>query len=62
MVTLALLQGVLHTFVIFVARIIGSVVDRAFKNDREESGIGFFLTTLVAQIVRCQTCRYPQYD
>src|SRR5271165_1906666 len=52
MVTLALLQGVLNTFVIFLARIIGSLVDRAlFKNEREESGIGFFLTTLVAQIV-----------
>ena len=46
MVTLALLQGVLNTFVIFLARIIGGIVDRAlFKNDREESGIGFFLTT-----------------
>jgi heat shock protein HtpX len=52
MVTLALLQGVLNTFVIFLARIIGSIVDRAlFKNDRGESGIGFFLTTMVAQIV-----------
>jgi heat shock protein HtpX len=52
MVTLALLQGVLNTFVIFLARIIGSLVDRAiFRNDREGSGIGFFLTTLVAQIV-----------
>jgi heat shock protein HtpX len=52
MVTLALLQGVLNTFVIFLARIIGGLVDRAlFKNDREESGIGFFLTTLVAQFV-----------
>ena len=52
MVTLALLQGVLNTFVIFLARIIGSIVDRAlFKNERGESGIGFFLTTLVAQIV-----------
>src|SRR5271155_4274677 len=52
MVTLALLQGVLNTFVIFLARIIGGLVDRAvFRNDREESGIGFFLTTLVAQIV-----------
>jgi heat shock protein HtpX len=52
MVTLALLQGVLNTFVIFLARIIGSIVDRAlFKNDRSESGVGFFLTTLVAQIV-----------
>jgi heat shock protein HtpX len=47
MVTLALLQGVLNTFVIFLARIIGSFVDRAlFKNDRDESGIGFFLTTM----------------
>jgi heat shock protein HtpX len=52
MVTLALLQGVLNTFVIFLARIVGSIVDRAlFKNDRQESGIGFFLTTMVAQIV-----------
>jgi heat shock protein HtpX len=52
MVTLALLQGVLNTFVIFLARIIGGLVDRAvFRNDREGSGIGFFLTTLVAQIV-----------
>jgi heat shock protein HtpX len=52
MVTLALLQGVLNTFVIFLARIIGSFVDRAlFKNERSESGIGFFLTTMVAQIV-----------
>jgi heat shock protein HtpX len=52
MVTLALLQGVLNTFVIFLARIIGGIVDRAlFKNDRDEAGIGFFLTTLVAQIV-----------
>ena len=52
MVTLALLQGVLNTFVIFLARIIGSIVDRAvFKNDREESGIGFFITTMVAQFV-----------
>jgi len=52
MVTLALLQGVLNTFVIFLARIIGNIVDRAlFKNERGESGIGFFLTTMVAQIV-----------
>ena len=52
MVTLTLLQGVLNTFVIFLARIIGSFVDRALlKNDRGQSGIGFFLTTMVAQIV-----------
>src|ERR1700688_514635 len=52
MVTLALLQGVLNTFVIFLARIIGGILDRAlFKNDREESGIGFFVATMIAQIV-----------
>lgn len=52
MVTLTLLQGVLNTFVIFLARIIGSIVDRAvFRNDREGSGLGFFITTMVAQIV-----------
>jgi heat shock protein HtpX len=52
MVTLTLLQGVLNTFVIFFARIFGSIIDRAlFKNEREESGIGFFLTTMVAQLV-----------
>src|SRR6202795_5093919 len=52
MVTLALLQGVLNTFVIFLARIVGGIVDRAiFKNDREESGIGFFVATMIAQIV-----------
>ena len=52
MVTLALLQGVLNTFVIFLARIIGGIVDRAIlRNDRQGSGIGFFLTTMVAQFV-----------
>jgi heat shock protein HtpX len=52
MVTLALLQGVMNTFVIFLARIIGGLVDRAvFRNDREGSGIGYFLTTMIAQLV-----------
>ena len=52
MVTLTLLQGVLNTFVIFLARIIGGIVDRTLlKNDREGSGLGFFVTTLVAQFV-----------
>jgi heat shock protein HtpX len=52
MVTLALLQGILNTFVIFLARVIGGLVDRAvLRNDRDESGIGFFLTTMIAQVV-----------
>ena len=51
MVTLALIQGVVNTFVIFFSRIIGYVVDRViFKNERGE-GIGFFITVMVAQLV-----------
>jgi heat shock protein HtpX len=50
MVTLALLQGVLNTFVIFLARVIGSLVDRAiFRNDRGDAGIGCVAATLMAQ-------------
>lgn len=51
MVTLALIQGVVNTFVIFLSRIIGYIVDRAiFRNERGH-GPGFFITSLVAQIV-----------
>ncbi len=51
MVTLALIQGVINTFVMFFARIIGNLVDRAvFKNERGH-GMGFYLTTFVAEII-----------
>jgi heat shock protein HtpX len=51
MVTLTLIQGVVNTFVIFFSRIIGYVVDRViFKNERGE-GMGFFITTMIAQLV-----------
>ncbi|HEX4975730.1 MAG TPA: protease HtpX [Pseudomonadales bacterium] len=52
MVTLALIQGVVNTFVMFFARIIGSVVDRALSKDENQSyGMGFYITTFVAEIV-----------
>lgn len=52
MVTLALIQGVVNTFVMFFARIIGSFVDRAvFKNDSDSPGMGYFITSLVMDIV-----------
>lgn len=52
MVTLTLIQGVVNTFVIFFARIVGSIVDRAvFRNESERGGIGYFITVMVAQIV-----------
>ena len=51
MVTLTLIQGVVNTFVIFLSRIIGYIVDRVIlKNERGE-GIGFFITVMVCQIV-----------
>jgi len=52
MVTLALIQGVLNTFVIVLSRIVGYFVDRVLlKNDRDSVGIGYFVSSLVAQIV-----------
>lgn len=51
MVTLALIQGVVNTFVMFFARIIGRTVDRAvFRNERGP-GIGYYLTTILAEMV-----------
>lgn len=51
MVTLALVQGVVNTFVIFLSRIIGHIVDRVIlKNDRGY-GIGYFVSVIAAQIV-----------
>jgi heat shock protein HtpX len=51
MVTLTLIQGVLNTFVIFLSRLIGYIVDRVIlKNDRGQ-GIGYFVTVIASQIV-----------
>jgi heat shock protein HtpX len=52
MVTLALIQGVLNTFVIVLSRVVGYFVDRVLlKNDRDSGGIGFFVSSMIAQIV-----------
>ena len=51
MVTLTLIQGVVNTFVIFLSRAIGFIVDKLIlKNDRGQ-GIGFFVTVMVSQLV-----------
>ena len=51
MVTLTLIQGVVNTFVFFFSRIIGNFVDRVIlKNEDDGPGIGFFVSSLVAQI------------
>jgi heat shock protein HtpX len=51
MVTLALLQGVVNTFVIFLARVIGNIVDRAVLKNENGRGLGYFATVIVAEIV-----------
>lgn len=51
MVTMALMQGVVNTFVYFFATIIGHTVDRLIFKNEEGHGIAYFITQLVAQIV-----------
>ncbi|MBX3727292.1 MAG: protease HtpX [Xanthomonadales bacterium] len=51
MVTMALLQGVLNTFVIVLSRVIGRIVDQVvFKNDRGP-GMGYWITVVIAQVL-----------
>ena len=51
MVTLTLIQGVVNTFVMFLARIIGHTVDRVIFKTQRGYGIGYFVVTIIAQIV-----------
>jgi heat shock protein HtpX len=51
MVTLALLQGVMNTFVISLSRIVGNIVDRSILRDHQGRGIGYLATIWVTQIV-----------
>jgi heat shock protein HtpX len=51
MVTLTLIQGVVNTFVIFFSRVIGHIVDRVILKNNRGHGIGYFVTTLFAQII-----------
>ena len=50
MVTLGLIQGVVNTFVIFFARIVGYFVDRVILKNERELGIGYYVTSIIAQI------------
>ena len=51
MITLSLIQGVVNTFVIFLSRVVGYFVDRVILKNEEGRGMGFFITTIIAQIV-----------
>jgi heat shock protein HtpX len=51
MITLTLIQGVVNTFVMFFARIIGHTVDRVIFKTERGHGIAFYITTFVAEMV-----------
>lgn len=54
MITLALIQGVLNTFVIFLARLVAGVIDSVMRGDEEEGGLGFLgymAVTIVLEII-----------
>ena len=51
MVTLTLIQGVVNTFVMFLARVIGSIVDKAVLGNREGRGLGYFAIVFLLEIV-----------
>ena len=52
MVTMTLIQGVLNTFVVFLSRVVGYFVDKVvLRNDRSGPGIGYYITTIVLDIL-----------
>jgi heat shock protein HtpX len=51
MVTLTLIQGVLNTFVFFLSRVVGFIVDKAVFKTERGVGPGFYITMIVSQIV-----------
>ncbi|HEX4986510.1 MAG TPA: protease HtpX [Burkholderiales bacterium] len=51
MVTLALIQGVVNTFVIFLSRIVGNIVDKAVFRTERGNGPAFWVATIVAELV-----------
>jgi len=51
MVTMALIQGVVNTFVVFLSRLVGFFVDRVILRNDRGLGIGYFISSIIAQIV-----------
>ena len=51
MVTLALIQGVINTFVFFLSRVIGHIIDRAVFKTQRGHGPAYWFTTIIAQLV-----------
>jgi len=50
MITMALMQGVVNTFVYFFASIIGHFVDRVVLKNENGHGMGYYITQMIAQI------------
>ena len=51
MVTLTLIQGVVNTFVMFFARVIGNIIDKAVLGNRDGHGLGYFAVVFMLEIV-----------
>jgi len=51
MVTLTLIQGVVNTFVVFLARVVGYFVDRIVLKNERGNGIGYFVTVIACEIL-----------
>ena len=52
MVTMALIQGVMNTFVVFLSRVIGNFVDKVvLRNNNDGPGMGYYITTIVLDIL-----------
>lgn len=51
MVTLTLIQGVVNTFVIFISRIVGHFIDRVVLKNERGTGMGYFLSVIVCEIL-----------
>ena len=52
MVTMTLIQGVMNTFVVFLSRVVGYVVDRVvLRNNSDRPGIGYWISTIVMDIL-----------
>lgn len=51
MVTLALIQGVVNTFVIFFSRVIGNIVDKVVFKSERGNGPAFWITTMIAEVI-----------
>lgn len=51
MITLTLIQGVVNTFVIFISRVVGFFIDRVLLKNERGLGMGYYISSMVAQIV-----------